>query len=348
MTTEHCGSCRMPAEWETGGVTLVAWPHEATDWAEMLGQVDKCYTGLVAALAEEQLVVILTPEVERVRALLRDLDQSRLLIVDVDTDDTWTRDYGPLTIIDANGCCRLLDFMFNGWGLKFASSNDNLVNSRLKQMGLFTAPLDNHRGFVLEGGSVESDGNGTLLTTTRCLMSPNRNAQMSREEIEKVLRDTFGFTHQLWLDHGELEGDDTDSHIDTLARLAPGNTIIYVGTHDTTDSHYACLQRMAAQLREFRNPFGQPYNLLELPLPDAIYDEEGNRLPATYANYLVTPTMVYMPVYNQQRNDRLACDIIRIAFPEHRVVPVNCEALIRQHGSLHCATMQLDPTTICI
>ena len=179
-------------------------------------------------------------------------------------------------------------------------------------------------------------------------MSPNRNAQMSREEIEKVLRDTFGFTHQLWLDHGELEGDDTDSHIDTLARLAPGNTIIYVGTHDTTDSHYACLQRMAAQLREFRNPFGQPYNLLELPLPDAIYDEEGNRLPATYANYLVTPTMVYMPVYNQQRNYRLACDIIRIAFPEHRVVPVNCEALIRQHGSLHCATMQLDPTTICI
>lgn len=348
MTNDSRGNRRLPAEWETGGATLVAWPHAATDWSPMLDEVDRCYTELVSALAAEQTVVVLTPEPQRIGQLLVGVDTDRLLIVEIDTDDTWTRDYGPITVESEGGSLLLLDFMFNGWGLKFGAANDNLATSRLKRLGVFTAQTLNRRGFVLEGGSIESDGRGTLLTTTRCLMSANRNAELTRKDIEQVLAEELGATHQLWLDHGALEGDDTDSHIDTLARLAPDDTIIYVTVNDPADSHYEELGRMAAQLREFRTPSGQPYNLIALPLPDAIHDEDGNRLPATYANYLVTPTTVFMPVYGQVRNDRLACEIIRIAFPSHKIVPVNCEALIRQHGSLHCATMQLDPSTICI
>ena len=144
----------------------------------------------------------------------------------------------------------------------------------------------------------------------------------------------------LWLDHGALAGDDTDSHIDTLARLAPDNTIIYVGCDDPADEHFAELRAMRSDLRAMRSASGEPFNLVELPLPDAIYDDEGNRLPATYANFLIVNNGVLVPVYNQPKKDRLACQIIRVAFPGHEIVPVDCRALIQQHGSLHCATMQ--------
>nr|MBD5376983.1 agmatine deiminase family protein [Bacteroides sp.] len=341
MTTEF------PAEWQIGGAVLVAWPHAETDWAPMLGDVDRCYTDLVTVLAREATVVILTPEPDRVRGLLGDVDPTKLLIVEQDTDDTWTRDYGPLTVV-RDGKPVFLDFQFNGWGLKFAAANDNLASQRLKEKGVLRAEMECRRGFVFEGGSIESDGKGTLLTTSECLLSPNRNAEMSREDIEEYLKATFGARKVLWLDHGALEGDDTDSHIDTLARLAPHDTILYTGCQDAADSHHDSLTRMAEQLRTFRTEQGMPYNLIELPLPDAIYDEDGCRLPATYANYLVTPSAVFMPVYGQPMKDRMACDLVRVAYPDHKVYPIDCNALIRQHGSLHCATMQLDSATICV
>lgn len=336
-----------PAEWQTGGAVMIAWPHRDTDWAYMLEEVDKCYQDLTRAIVNEAIAVIVTPEPERVRALLPDVAPERLLIVELPTDDTWTRDYGPLTVM-TDGRPVLLDFMFNGWGLKFGAANDNLVNSRMEGLGVYTAPMVNCRGFVFEGGSIESDGRGTLMTTSECLLSPNRNAELSRSDIERVLQEKLGAKHVLWLDHGALEGDDTDSHIDTLARLAPNDTILYTGCSDPTDSHFGPLRDMLADLRRFRTPEGNPYNLIELPLPDPVHDEDGQRLPATYANFLVTPTAVFMPVYGQPRKDRLACEIIRIAFPDHKVYPVNCTALIKQHGSLHCATMQLNPSTLCI
>ncbi len=336
-----------PAEWQIGGAVMIAWPHAGTDWAYMLPEVDKCYQELTRALAADNTVLILTPEPARVRGLIPDIDPTKLLIVEIPTDDTWTRDYGPLTLM-RNGNITLADFMFNGWGLKFGSANDNLVNSRLQQLGVFTCPMENRRGFVFEGGSIESDGNGTLLTTSQCLLSANRNAELNRDDIEAYLKSTLGARQVLWLNHGALEGDDTDSHIDTLARLAPDDTIVYTGCRDESDSHYQSLRAMYEELQQFRTPEGFRYNLIELPLPDPVFDDEGNRLPATYANYLVTPKAVYMPVYNQPRKDRLACEIMPIIFPDHTIRPVNCEALIRQHGSLHCATMQLDPSILCI
>ena len=196
-------------------------------------------------------------------------------------------------------------------------------------------------GFALEGGSIESDGNGLILTTSECLLSPNRNGDLSKEEIEQYLTTIFGIKKMLWLDYGFLEGDDTDSHIDTLARIAPNDTIVYVGTDDMSDIHYEALQSMKQQLTQFTTLEGNKFNLIELPLPDPIYDEDGYRLPATYANFLIMDKSVIMPIYNQPQKDFLATQIMQIAFPNHNIITVDCNALIKQHGSLHCVTMQL-------
>lgn len=305
---------RLPAEWEDCFCSvMIARPHAATDWAPMLDEVTSCYDSLVAAIAEAGMEIIETGD---------------------NTNDTWTRDYGPITVEDGSNL-RLFDFTFNGWGMKFAADKDNLVNSRL------FAETVNRRGFVLEGGSIESDGRGTLMTTSRCLLSPNRNAQLGRDDIEEYLKAEFGLKQVLWIDHGFLEGDDTDSHIDTLARLAPHDTIFYCGAGNETGSQHDSLVAMARQLRSFTTPDGRPFNLIELPLPDPIFDDEGERLPATYANYLATPKAILMPTYGQPRNDRLAADTLRIVYGNRRIITVDCRALIRQHGSLHCATMQL-------
>ncbi|MDE5903012.1 MAG: agmatine deiminase family protein, partial [Muribaculaceae bacterium] len=185
------------------------------------------------------------------------------------------------------------------------------------------------------------DGAGTQLTTARCLTSPNRNGGKSKSELNEILARRLGASHVLWLDYGALAGDDTDSHIDTLARMAPGNTIIFTGCRNMDDEHFEELLHMRGQLTLFRTPDGESYNLVELPLPDPIFDDDGRRLPATYANYLVTGSHIFMPTYGQPANDRLACQTIRIAFPDHVIVGIDCRALIKQHGSLHCATMQL-------
>lgn len=333
---------RYPAEWECDGPILLALPHSDTDWNYMLDEALAQYTVLVDALvAHGEEVWLLVNDREYAINVLEGIDLSHVNIIEVPTNDTWTRDYGPITVI-RHDRVRALDFGFNGWGLKFAADKDNLVNLALDRLRILPVGLyRNHREFILEGGSVDSDGNGTLLTTSKCLLSPNRNGGRTKKEIGDKLSAYLGVDHILWLDYGALAGDDTDSHIDTLCRMAPDNIILYTGCRDMDDPHFEELLHMRAQLEMFRNAMGEPFNLVELPLPDAIYDEEGNRLPATYANYLVTPRAVYMPVYGQPDNDNLACKIVKVAFPDHEVVPVNCTSLLKQHGSLHCSTMTL-------
>lgn len=333
---------RYPAEWECDGPILLALPHSDTDWNYMLDEALAQYTVLVDALvAHGEEVWLLVNDREYAINVLEGIDLSHVNIIEVPTNDTWTRDYGPITVI-RHDRVRALDFGFNGWGLKFAADKDNLVNLALDRLRILPVGLyRNHREFILEGGSVDSDGNGTLLTTSKCLLSPNRNGGRTKKEIGDKLSAYLGVDHILWLDYGALAGDDTDSHIDTLCRMAPDNIILYTGCRDMDDPHFEELLHMRAQLEMFRNAMGEPFNLVELPLPDAVYDEEGNRLPATYANYLVTPRAVYMPVYGQPDNDNLACKIVKVAFPDHEVVPVNCTSLLKQHGSLHCSTMTL-------
>lgn len=341
---------RLPAEWESTEAVLLSWPHAGTDWAYMLDEVENCFVNIATAIAPYARVVIVAPDIDHVASKLQHIPAERLIICPMPTNDTWARDFGPITTIDAEGRLIVNDFKFNGWGLKFAADKDNLITSRLCKAGLFTGLRANRLGFVLEGGSIESDGEGTLLTTSECLMSPNRNGSLNRDEIEDYLKDAFGVTKVLWLDHGALAGDDTDSHIDTLARLAPpGDVIFYTGCNDPDDEHYPALKAMAEQLATFTTASGKPYTLIELPLPDAVYDpDEGIRLPATYANFLIVNGAVLLPVYNQAMKDRQAIDTLRVALPDYEIVPVDCRALIRQHGSLHCVTMQLPTGSLTI
>ena len=339
---------RLPAEWEPHGAVMLSWPHKDTDWAPVLDEAIDCFVEIAKAIAREETLIVVAPDVEEPRRVL-DCEKlpNRILYLTVPTNDTWARDFGPITV-ERDGNPVICDFKFNGWGLKFPADKDNLITRAMCNTGLLRGRYSNELSFVLEGGSIESDGQGTLMTTSQCLLSPNRNGAMSRDEIEEYLKSRFGLDRVLWLDYGALEGDDTDSHIDTLARLTPNDTILYVGTDDVTDSHYDELNKMKLQLQSFVTASGQPYNLIELPLPDAVYDEEGNRLPATYANFLIMNHSILMPVYRQPQKDELAAQIIKIAFPDHQVVKIDCSVLIKQHGSLHCVTMQVPETILPI
>lgn len=340
---------RLPAEWEPAEAVLVAWPHEGTDWAYMLEEVRECYVEICRALVKYARVIVIGPAeaLDDARQRLSGCDSERITLLETATNDTWTRDYGAITV-DVDGEPQAVDFKFNGWGLKFASCLDNMATSRMADAGVFARPPENRLSFVLEGGSIESDGRGLLLTTGECLLSPNRNGGMTEKEIENYLTEVFGLKKVLWLSHGALRGDDTDSHIDTLARLAPpGDVIFYTGCSDPEDEHYHELKAMGEQLRTFTTVEGHPFNLLELPLPDAVYDpEDGSRLPATYANFLIVNGAVLMPTYGQPLKDRQALDTIAVAMPEYDIIGIDCRALIRQHGSLHCATMQIPVNTL--
>lgn len=327
----------MPAEWECAGAVMLSWPHEHTDWCYMLDQVHRCYTEIAEAVSLEVPVIVVGPSREDIERWLGHLPSDKLQIIELATNDTWIRDYGPVTV---RGGKALADFGFNGWGLKFAANLDNTVVKRLCQRNNPGLPIEDHRGFILEGGSIDSDGKGNLLTTTKCLLSPNRNPGMSCDEIEGCLRDWLGIGRVLWLNHGCLAGDDTDGHIDTLVRFAPDDTILFCegGTAEQANG----LEDMAAELKTLHRSNGLPWNIIGLPLPEPVRDADDNRiLPATYANFLALGRTVLVPTYGQPRADDLAQQIIGAAFPEHTIIGVDCRALVRQNGSLHCATMQV-------
>lgn len=329
-------------EWTPQESVLMALPNADTDWDYILDEAQQQYVRIIRALTDAGCrVVLLCDDTKYAESLLRECNQQLITYITAEYNDTWTRDYGPLAVVKDDRL-RALDFGFNAWGLKFASDKDNLVNLSLSNKYVINpATYRNERDFVLEGGSVETDGEGTILTTTKCLCSPNRNGGLSKQQAERQLQQRLGASQVLFLDYGALEGDDTDSHIDTLARLAPDNSILFTGCRNVDDPQFEELLKMRAQLTMFRNAQGEPFNLIELPLPDAIYDEDGQRLPATYANYLVTDRVIFMPTYNQPINDRLAMHTVRIAFPDYEVIGIDCSTLIKQHGSLHCATMQI-------
>ena len=234
------------------------------------------------------------------------------------------RDHGFLTVLSDNGA-ELLDFRFNGWGGKFAADRDNAINRRLFDTGWFRGHYVSALDFELEGGAIESDGAGTLLTTAACLLNANRrNADdmlptPDREQVEMLLRERLGAERVLWLHHGYLAGDDTDSHIDTLARLCPNQTIVYVKCDDPADEHYAELQAMEAELQAFRTADDRPYRLIPVPMPDAVHDEGGERLPATYANFLIMNRAVLLPTYAQPDHDETARRALQKAFPHHEM-----------------------------
>ena len=304
---------RMPAEWEPQSAVQLTWPHEGTDWASILPEITAVYEEMAREIKKREPLII---------------------VDDIPHNDTWARDHGFITV-EEEGENILLDFCFNGWGEKFPAELDNQINKHLFDKGLVKGLYEPHLDFVLEGGSIESDGKGTIFTTTCCLMAPHRNQPLSQQEIEAKLKEFLGAERILWINHGCLIGDDTDGHIDTLVRICPDDTLLYIGG----DQDHPDLSLMEQELQTLRTINGQPYRLLKLPLPRPIYDE-GERLPATYANYLIINGAVLVPTYNQPDLDQEAMQVIGQAFPDREIIGIDGRAVIKQHGSLHCCTMQ--------
>ena len=334
---------QLPAEWAEQSAVLLSWPHSETDWAHTLERVEQCYRDITLAICRFQKVVIVFHDDNlktRVLSLLSAQPNAERIHCQVaPTDDTWIRDYGPLSITN-DGQVELLDFQFNGWGNKFDACLDNAVSQRLHQQGLFSTTPMRTVPLVLEGGSIESDGAGTLLTTKHCQLSPERNPKLTQSNIEAQFKEFFGAQRVLWLSYGQLEGDDTDGHIDTLVRFCSASHLCYVCCDDRNDSHYAEMQCLEKELKALRTASGKAYQLTPLPWPSAKYNPQGERLPATYANFLIINGAVLLPVYNDKK-DNEAIAVLQGCFPEREIIPIDCLPLIEQSGSLHCITMQL-------
>ena len=309
---------RLPAEWEPQSGVQLTWPHALTDWAPMLDEITETYRQMADTIGRYEPVLIVEPP----------------------SNDTWARDHAFITLTDDSGQTLLLDFKFNGWGEKFPADLDNAINRRLYDEGRVIGEYRDCLDFVLEGGSIESDGCGTVFTTSCCLLAPHRNQPLTREQIADELKRRLCARRIVWIDHGQLTGDDTDGHIDTLVRICPDDTLLYVGCDDPHDEQYLELRLMEEQLLTLRTLDGRPYRLVKLPMPRPIYDDDGQRLPATYANFLVVNGAVICPTYGQSDLDAEALRLIGQAFPGRDVIGIDSRPIIRQHGSIHCCTMQ--------
>ena len=339
---------RMPAEWEPQSMVQLTWPHKDTDWAPILSEITAVYENMAREIIKREGLLIVAPKdlLPHLSPLTSHLSSLTSHLLPLTSNDTWARDHGFITVEETSDNSLtshlspltskiLLDFCFNGWGEKFEAALDNQINRHLYDQGLVKGTYEDHLDFVLEGGSIESDGKGTIFTTKCCLMAPHRNQPLSQQEIEDKLKEWLGAERIVWLNHGSLIGDDTDGHIDTLVRICPDDTLLYIGG----DNDHPDLMEMEKELQELRTLDGRPYRLLKLPLPRPIYDGD-DRLPATYANYLVINGAVLVPTYNQPDLDAEAIRIIGEAFPDREIVGIDCRAVIKQHGSLHCCTMQ--------
>ena len=339
-------SCRtyLPPEWAPQSGVMLTWPHGRSDWAPILEQVEPVFAEIVRAVTRfEKALIVCYDESHRTHVAGRlraaGVPAGRLVLATAPSNDTWARDHGPITV-QCQGEYTLLDFGFNGWGGKYAHDLDDAITRTIYAQGVFGQHPLQTVDLILEGGSIEVDGQGTLLTTERCLLAPRRNPGLARERLEKRLAELLGVKRFLWLKHGHLAGDDTDSHIDTLARLCDPATIAYVACDDPQDEHYAELKAMEAELRAFHAADGRSYWRVPLPWPRAKYDDAGNRLPATYANFLIINGAVLVPTYRDPA-DAVALERLKTCFPDREVVGIDSLPLIAQHGSLHCVTMQL-------
>ncbi|TXJ62450.1 agmatine deiminase family protein [Prevotella brunnea] len=354
MNTKERNKFRLPAEWEPQSGILLMWPHEATGWKPYLDNINEIFLQLADAITHREHLLVVTPRPEQTRTLLKSRlsvnQQERVHFRKCDTNDTWARDVAPISLISEDVSKRflLLDFRFNGWGMKFAAEKDNEMNQKLHLSGTFNGTLENQKDFVLEGGSIETDGKGTLFTTTACLTAPNRNQPLKKPDLERNLINLFPNTKKVvWIEHGNLIGDDTDGHIDTILRCAPNDTLLYNGTDDTSDPHYEDLKALEEQIAALRTPEGRSYRLLKVQLPKPMF-WDGERLPATYANFVILNNAVIVPTYQQPDLDKLAMQTIKKAFPQHEIIGIDASTVVRQHGSLHCLTMQFPKSCLTL
>jgi len=316
---------RLIAEFEPQSYTQVIFPHQDTDWAEYLTEAQETFVNIINTIKKYQQCVVICDDIIQVRKYF--VDDKNIVFKQYKTDDTWARDCSAISVFN-DGVLELLDFTFNGWGNKFEATKDNLLTRHINKEAI-------RCDFVLEGGGIDGNGKDLLLTTTHTMFNPNRNKNLTKEQITQKLQEYFGVKHILYLHNGYLAGDDTDSHIDTLARFVDRDKIVYVQCQDKNDEHFDALAKMEEELLMY----AKQYNLKLFPLPmvpPIYYDNE--RLPATYANFLFVNGAILVPTYNV-KEDKIALEIFQKLFPTREVVGVDSLVLIRQHGSLHCVTM---------
>ena len=327
---------RLPAEWERQAAVWFAWPAREDLWDGVLPQVREQLAALYVLAARFQPVRVLCPRTVQaeLKALMEQVgDASAVSLYDYETDDVWCRDYGPLFLLNVDGTdlC-MTDWAYNAWGNKFPlQQKDNKASAWIgEQLGIERFAFD----MILEGGAIESNGAGQLMTTEAVLLNPNRNPEMSKAEVETHLSNGLGIDQVLWL-NGGLVGDDTDGHIDNLARFYNSDSILITVVADSEDDNYAALAENMCRAQAFRTPLGQPYTIISLPLPEPIY-LEGERLAASYMNYLVLNNVVLVPTYGQVQNDSKALAIIAECYPEREVIGFDCRTIVREGGAIHC------------
>ncbi|MBR1698809.1 MAG: agmatine deiminase family protein [Bacteroidales bacterium] len=332
---------RLPAEWEKQGFVQLTWPHEDTAWYELPKVLD-CYVEVAKAITRYEPLLIVCRNKAECKADMAARGYSPapdIRFVEAPVNDTWARDHGAISVFGDRGEKCIEDFVFNGWGLKFGADLDNQITRNIYRAGAFAEDVRylDMRPFVLEGGSIDTDGAGTLLATSECLCSLNRNEYLTREEIEERLKNAFGLERILWVEHGGISGDDTDSHIDILARFCSPDTIAYTACDNPADENYGPLKAMEEQLKSFRTLDGEAYRLIPLPLPEPLYLDDY-RLPASYANFLIVNGAVLMPGAGSEL-DKKAAGQLQKAFPDRKIEIIDCRALLSGHGGLHCITM---------
>ena len=331
----------MPAEWEPHEATWISWPHpDGASFPSAYDRVVPVFVDMVKALIESEIVRINvrdTAQETKVRTLLGDSPPERIEYFQVPTNEPWCRDHGPIFLKrKENPRIAAVNFGFNAWGYKLSPFEDDDAAATLmaKKIGI---PVFDFGEFILEGGSIEVNGQGTVLTTESCLLNPNRNPDLSREQIEANLRNALGVTQILWLGDG-IEGDDTDGHIDDITRFVSPNTVVTVVEEDEDDPNYEPLELNLQRLRTMRLSNGTPLRVLKLPMPSRIV-RDGQPLPASYANFYVGNTVVLLPAYHDT-NDAWAASVLKEAFPHRRIVPIDCRELIWGLGAFHCLTQQ--------
>jgi agmatine deiminase len=342
LTTPASLGYRMPAEWEPHAATWLSWPHDPVTFPGRVEAAEDCYRQMIRALSVGERVNLLVKDQdahERVARWLAHEGLKNVVLWDVPTADVWFRDYGPIFVKRevAGGRAELAmtKWRFNAWGDKYETLlPDNAIPHHLQaHLGLpfFDA------GIVMEGGSLEVNGAGTLLTTEQCLLNKNRNPTLSKSDIERKLKDFLGVRHVLWLKEG-IEGDDTDGHVDDIARFVAKDTVVIAQEEDEEDENFRALRENAALLRQMKDQDGRPLQVVELPMPGFVGDEEG-RLPASYANFYVGNRCVLLPVFHHE-NDARATAVLQKLFPTRAVVPIYAGDLVYGMGTFHCVTQQ--------
>lgn len=334
---------KFPAEWEEQAAILLTWPHQNSIWADTLKDIDDLFVNVTKEIIKREKVIISCynqTHLQHIRNLLSaaKINFEQIRLYKAYSNDIWVRDHGPITIFQNNKPV-LLDFIFNGWGNKYPSEFDNLLTQSLYDQYAFGNQKVLKVNLVLEGGSIETDGRGTLLTTSRCLLA--RNPTLTQDFLTLRLKQIFGVNNVLWLDHGSLSGDDTDGHIDTLARFINPNTICYISCEDPEDENYNSLQLMEDQLQTFTDCEAKNYQLIALPCPKARYAKyDGRRLPLSYANFLIINGAVLVPTFDDEA-DKIVLEILQKQFADKEVIGINCTAAIEWYGAIHCFTMQI-------